>query len=185
LWQILEEFVGFLNHRYVERAEQRVPPCWAEHGALVEELTTLYWARWQAFESRDGSVGGAQFFHSQTLPGFLDRMTRWISPDRLRKCQAGRHEPRVLDEPVEASAWEFRRHEIAAADLALRQPARQRADDAPQAPQDLAASPTPARRSAARLGYANPDVESPPEGDGTGGGEPGPTQPPGNGGSPA
>ena len=118
------EFVAFLNRRYVERAEQRVPPCWAEHGALVEELTTLYLARWQAFESRDGSVGGAQFFHSQTLPGFLDRMTRWISPDRLRKCQAGRHEPRVLDEPVEASAWEFRRHEIAAADLALRQPAR-------------------------------------------------------------
>ena len=95
VWRLLGDFVAFVNRRYVERAEQTIPPCWAEHGALVEELTTLCWARWHAFEGEEGTVGGAQFWHSYTLPMFLERMGRWLGPDRLVKCQNGKHEDRV------------------------------------------------------------------------------------------
>jgi hypothetical protein len=120
LWRALGEFVDYLNRRYLERAEHRVPPCWAEHGPLVEELTSLFFARWHAFESPDGSIGGAQFFHTYTLPGFIDRMGRWIGPDRLRRCQAGRHEDRVVEEPAQSCDWELRRSQIERADVNLR-----------------------------------------------------------------
>jgi hypothetical protein len=117
LWRSLGDFVAYLNRRYLERPEHRVPPCWAEHGPLVEELTTLLFARWHAFQSNDASIGGAQFFHTHTLPGFIDRMGQWIGPDRLRRCQAGRHEDRVVEEPAEAGNWEDRCIEIERADV--------------------------------------------------------------------
>jgi hypothetical protein len=122
LWRILEEFVTYFNARYVERAEQLVPPCWAFHGALVEELTTLCWARYHAFESGAGSVGGAQFWHTYSTPGFIDRMTRWVGPDRLRKCQAGKHEEVDVPEPTNALEWEAERRRIARDDGDLRKP---------------------------------------------------------------
>lgn len=163
LWRILGEFVEFLNRRYVERAELRVPPCWAEHGPLVEELTTLFWARWHAFESREGSVGGAQFFHSYTLPMFLERMGRLIGQDRLRKCQAGRHEMRPLDDPVELASSELRRFEIADADIALRREPRRKAPVSPETASEVASG----------QGLTEPDVDEPAtgaEGDGAEGG---------------
>jgi len=94
LWRILGEFVSFFNARYGERPELRIPPCWAEHGSLVEEITTLWWARWQAFESAHASVGGAQYWHTYTVPGFFERMARWLGLDQLERCRQGRHEAR-------------------------------------------------------------------------------------------
>ena len=42
LFALLSGFVAYFNARYADRPEQRIPPCWAEHGVLVEELTTLF-----------------------------------------------------------------------------------------------------------------------------------------------
>jgi hypothetical protein len=107
LWSLLTSFVTFLNRRYGERPDRRVPPCWAEHGALVEELTTLLFARWHAFESPHGSIGGAQYWHSYTLPSFYERMASWLG-DRLLTCQQGRHRD-LHDPPLETlSSWAIR-----------------------------------------------------------------------------
>ncbi len=48
-----------------------MPPRWAAHGALVEELTTLMWARWPAFEGPAATPEAAQTWHTYYLPGFL------------------------------------------------------------------------------------------------------------------
>jgi hypothetical protein len=90
LWSLLLGFVAFFNARYGERVDKRIPPCWVEHGPLVEELTTLVFARWHAFESPHASVGGAQYWHSYTLPSFYDRVREWLG-DELLACQQGRH----------------------------------------------------------------------------------------------
>jgi hypothetical protein len=92
LWRILSEFVAFFNARYGERSELRIPPCWAEHGPVVEELTTLWWARWQAFESAHASIGGAQYWHTYSVPAFFERLGRWLGADRLERCRQGLHE---------------------------------------------------------------------------------------------
>lgn len=123
MWRVLAEFVDYLHARYLERTEQRIPPCWAEHGALVEELTTLFWARWLAFESREATPGSAESFHAYLLPGFLERMAHWLGPDRLRKCQAGKHEPRSAGGDGGHGgdgSFAARRRQIVAADASLR-----------------------------------------------------------------
>ncbi len=120
LWRVLDELVEYLNGRYLERPEHRIPPCWHEHGALVEELSTLFWSRWAAFESPDASPAGAESFNSYVLPGFLDRMAFWLGADRLRKCQAGRHEARQPEPAAASDEWALRRAALADADVALR-----------------------------------------------------------------
>jgi hypothetical protein len=121
MWRVLAGFVDYLNQRYAERSEQQIPHCWAEHGALVEELTTLFWSRWLAFESAQASVAAAESFNAYSLPGFLERMAHWLGPERLRRCQAGRHEDRMQDDaPTDLGTP--RRSQIACADIALRRP---------------------------------------------------------------
>ena len=119
LWRILSEFVAFFNARYGERADLRIPPCWADHGPLIEELTTLWWARWQAFESAHASIGGAQYWHTYTVQGFFERISRWLGPDRLERCRQGLHEDR--EEPASSESDEVRPWTaVAALDLAQR-----------------------------------------------------------------
>lgn len=45
LWRLLDEFVEYFNVRYGCRMAKRIPPCWAEHGPVVEEITTLMFVR--------------------------------------------------------------------------------------------------------------------------------------------
>ena len=112
VWDVLDGFVAFFNARYVERSEQRIPPCWAEHGCLVEEITTLSFARWHAFSSEHASIGGAQYWHQYSVPGFLERLGRWLGPDRLERCQQGLHEDASDTEPATELDWKRRRHVI-------------------------------------------------------------------------
>ncbi len=119
LWRILSEFVTYFNARYGERPELCIPPCWAEHGAVVEELTTLWWARWQAFESAHASIGGAQYWHTYSVPGFFERLSRWLGADRLERCRQGRHEERVeqqLNTPAARPTDEVRDLDLARRD---------------------------------------------------------------------
>lgn len=119
LWAALEEFVAFFNRRYVERLEHAIPPCWPEHGALVEEITTLYFARWQAFSSEHASIGGAEYWHHYSVPGFLQRMERWVGSDRLERCRQGLHEDAASIEPS-TLGWEARRAFVATTDQSQR-----------------------------------------------------------------
>ena len=121
LWGLLVKFVAFVNRRYADRSTRRIPPCWAEHGALVEELTTLWWARWQAFESPHASIGGAQYWHSYTLPGFFERTARWLEDDLL-PCQQGQHRDREDPPLTTGSGWEVRTEVIRVIDREHRRP---------------------------------------------------------------
>ena len=119
LWSLLFGFVAFFNRRYGETIDHQIPPCWAEHGAIVEELTTLVFARWHAFESLQGSVGGAQYWHSYTLPAFYGRIREWLGDDLLA-CQQGRHRDHE-DEDLETHvSWAARRERISSLDVAMR-----------------------------------------------------------------
>jgi hypothetical protein len=120
LWRILAEFVAYFNARYGERPELCIPPCWAEHGPVVEELTTLWWARWQAFESAHASIGGAQYWHTYSVPGFFERITRWLGADRLERCRQGLHEGRAEEAPEGGANRKRAREEIRVLDLAER-----------------------------------------------------------------
>ena len=57
---LLEKFVEYFNARYAWTTEHLIPPCWAAHGALIEEITTLMWSRWSAFESPHATPEAAQ-----------------------------------------------------------------------------------------------------------------------------
>ena len=110
LWSLLADWVAYFNRRYGERPDRRIPPCWPEHGPIVEELTTLLFARWQAFESPHASIGGAQYWHSYTLPGFHTRLRTWLGDDLLT-CQQGRHADRS-DPPLETEEGWSRRIDV-------------------------------------------------------------------------
>ena len=92
----LDQFVAYLNARYAWSSDQTVPPCWAAHGALVEELTTLMWSRWAAFTGPEAAADAAQTWHTYTLPAFLSRLAFWIGPQTLPDCRAGSHQPSRL-----------------------------------------------------------------------------------------
>ena len=94
MWNRLEGFVAYLNDRYAWDHDQQIPMCWAFHGALVEELTTLYWSRWAAFCGPDANPDKAQAWHTYFLPPFYGRMATWCGgAQNLNKCQSGNHVP--------------------------------------------------------------------------------------------
>ena len=119
LWGLLSSFVTYVNARYGDRSEHRVPPCWAEHGPVVEELTTLCFARWQAFSSEHASIGAAQHFHAYTLPAFYERLRFWLGGD-LRSCQQGYHRDQDVHDVDLLEGWASRTGAIRDDDLWLR-----------------------------------------------------------------
>ncbi|HUY25342.1 MAG TPA: hypothetical protein VMV09_08595 [Candidatus Saccharimonadales bacterium] len=96
----LEQFVAFYNHRYAWTPAQRIPECWGEHGALIEELNTLMWARWTAFSSTQASAEAAQNWHTYSLPNFLARLSTWMGGEGpAADCRAGQHRAFGQDAP--------------------------------------------------------------------------------------
>ncbi len=119
LWGYLEAFVAYFNARYGERAAHRIPPCWVLHGPIVEELTTLCFARWQAFSSVHASIGGAQYFHAYSLPSFYERLRSWLGTDLLT-CQQGHHRARDERPPTRDDNWREQTAALRDEDLWLR-----------------------------------------------------------------
>ena len=89
---LLGEFVEYFNARYAWTPDHLIPPCWARHGALIEELTTLMWSRWSAFQSPHATPEAAQTWHTYYLPGFLARVNTWLG-SAAADCRSGNHEP--------------------------------------------------------------------------------------------
>ena len=90
MWEALGDFVAYLDARYAWTCEQLIPACWAEHGALVEELTTLFWSRHAAFEGDKPTIEAAQAWHHHYLPGFYQRLRWWLG-ENGSSCRAGQH----------------------------------------------------------------------------------------------
>ncbi len=100
----LDRFVNYFNHRYPWTREQTIPPCWAQHGALIEELTSLMWSRWAAFQGPLAAPDAAQTWHTTYLPLFAARMTTWIGVEAAADCRSGHHRPSRLTDPDPAAA---------------------------------------------------------------------------------
>lgn len=90
LMELLARFVEDFNLRYAWSPKHLVPACWPAHGALVEELTTLWWSRYCAFDAPGAKIGDAMNWHDKWLPGFLKRMTTWLDGTE-QDCRAGQH----------------------------------------------------------------------------------------------
>lgn len=75
LWRELGEWVGWLRSRY-PIAEQ-LPPCWAEHSELVEELTALHVVWNAAYRDPQAHATASAEFHDRWLPGVLARVKAW------------------------------------------------------------------------------------------------------------
>ena len=122
MWTRLRGLVEFLNQRYAWDHTQLIPPCWAFHGGLVEELTTLYWSRWAAFSGPDASADRAQNWHTYHLPAFYQRMHMWCGgPHNLTQCQSGQHQPpRRPTNPDRVAEWAEATADVAQLDQDLR-----------------------------------------------------------------
>ncbi len=129
VWLTLFDFVAYFNARYGARDEHRIPPCWALHGALVEEITTLCWTRHEAFVVA-GSPSEAQAWHHRSLPGFLDRLGRWLGEGQ-RECQIGAHVGEPLHEATDGDDWLARAADIAEMESNLREAHHHRSDLGP------------------------------------------------------
>jgi hypothetical protein len=102
---LLGEFIEYFNARYAWTTEHLIPRCWALHGALIEEITTLMWSRWSAFESQDATPEAAEAWHTYYLPGFLARVNMWLGSHAAAECRAGNHEHSAIrGRPGRASA---------------------------------------------------------------------------------
>ncbi|HET6293840.1 MAG TPA: hypothetical protein VFG33_10705 [Kribbella sp.] len=72
----LTDWVNWINQRY--RLDHKVvPPCWAQHGCLVEELSALH-TYWQACYLEDASPADPVGFH-RDLDLALRRLRDWSS----------------------------------------------------------------------------------------------------------
>lgn len=84
----LDAWVNWVRHRYP--LAMKIPPCWADHPEIIEELTAL-WLAWQAaYEEPDPSLTAAADWHDRWLPGVLHRMEH--GPFSLN-CSS-KHQPR-------------------------------------------------------------------------------------------
>jgi hypothetical protein len=70
------------------------------------------------------------------VPGFLERMSRWLGPDRLERCQQGLHEDASDTEPATEGQWLSRRHSIIDLDGDLRREDEARVDPDDPRPSD-------------------------------------------------
>lgn len=72
LWAQLIEWVDWLRSRYP--LAKKIPPCWAEHPEIVEELTALWLAWHGAYVDSNASMTAAVEWHDHWLPGLLHRL---------------------------------------------------------------------------------------------------------------
>lgn len=83
----LEDWITWLVERYA-LDHRSVPPCWEQHGALVEELSALRTA-WIAAFNVTGRPGAPLEWHAQFAAG-RHRLGDWSS---RTGCRPGQHRP--------------------------------------------------------------------------------------------
>jgi hypothetical protein len=74
LWTRVKSWVEWIRCRYP--LSRRIPPCWADHTEIVEELTALWLAWVNAYESGDAPLTSAADWHDRWLLGVLHRLER-------------------------------------------------------------------------------------------------------------
>lgn len=83
-------WVDWLLQRYPLTAT--IPPCWAKHPEMVEELIAAHRAWTAAYRSPNATAYAAAEWHDRWLPGLEQRLVhRWKS----RRCDDG-HQPSTI-----------------------------------------------------------------------------------------
>ena len=95
LWTELSAWVDWLDLRY--GLDELLPPCWSQHGAMVEELTALY-AGWQAAYIDIDARGFDPLAWHEALGRTLARVREW----NRQGCRVDAHrDDAVTLRPVE------------------------------------------------------------------------------------
>lgn len=81
----LREWVGWFVGRYC-LDHKTVPPCWAQHGALVEELAALC-SLWELCYADDAAAADPIMFHRE-LDAARRRLREWAA---RRGCSRAEH----------------------------------------------------------------------------------------------
>ena len=90
-WTDLRYWVTWFTRRYNLPA-RKIPPCWYQHGALVEELSALHTAWLVSFDALDAGYGPIGW--QERLAAALPRLASWYNGE----CHNGHTElPRVGD----------------------------------------------------------------------------------------
>ena len=89
-WAWLIDFVDWLVHRY--QITEEVPACWAQHPALVDELTALGMA-WHACHTGQ-APGDAPLLWLERFDRARQRIRDW---DDYTRCRNGTHYDRHVD----------------------------------------------------------------------------------------
>lgn len=90
LWQHLVDFVDWLNRRYLSyNKKEQIVPCWYRHPEVVEELTGLWAAWWEATHDAETPNSLLARFHRDLLrPGLAEIKTRTDSCREARRHQS-------------------------------------------------------------------------------------------------
>ena len=86
-WATLEQWVQWLVSRYC-LDHREIPPCWAQHGDLVEELSALHTSHQSVYDPA-GSPSGPAEWH-QILDNTRTRLQRWVA---RTGCRPNEHRP--------------------------------------------------------------------------------------------
>jgi hypothetical protein len=92
IWEWCSDIAAWLNHEYIWRPTQMIPPCWPDHPHLARELAVLAILRWNAHEST--APEPMEEWHRYSFPMFCDRM---ISRLGESGCRTAKH----VDWPAE------------------------------------------------------------------------------------
>ena len=98
-WAQLCDWTTWLISRYRLVLEDRIPPCWAEHPELIEELWALRAWRTEAY-GPEGSGQSAVYWH-QALITFLGHVSAWWAGG----CRAGHTEADTEILPFQTDVW--------------------------------------------------------------------------------
>jgi hypothetical protein len=92
IWEWCDLVAAWLNHEYVWRPAQMIPPCWPLHAHLARELAVLAILRWNAEQATTPEA--VEEWHRYALPMFCDRMNSRIGEST---CRTAKH----VDWPAE------------------------------------------------------------------------------------
>ena len=90
-WKQLGDWVDWFTRRYNIPA-RKIPPCWYQHGPLVEELSALHTAWLVSFDTMDAGYGPIGWH--ERLAAALPRITTWYNGE----CHNGHTRPLQTDQ---------------------------------------------------------------------------------------
>jgi hypothetical protein len=103
-WADLRMWVTWLNDRYELSLEQRLPRCWADHPALIEELWALKAWRHEIYTSTQPVGQAARYWHTELRTLISAAGTLWASGCRANHRITEHHS---ADDETLQERWKY------------------------------------------------------------------------------